>query len=349
MFGIAFDVMVRANAAGICCGDGSRTARRPHSQRCASLPPASLSVRHVPEHFVVASAAPRPGRAKLHGRCGYRRCVAVPVAGLLHGSRSCSARKFQICRFCPTSLFHSVFRHKSRTATLGGHCRRGCTRRLPLDKEAGAVDPCGRPCLRHLWVGSVWLEGKFRCESLASQAVLCRPETLLAWWILRPVGDVGECPLAHGSRSWGYEGCLGRRILASCRLCCICSPRHLPWGCRPDGCALHFRHRHHRVVLSTAPSRNLCCPMRGHRGSGVIAERRVGGALAVSSKGDEAHALGGPVWLKRRKRLGWRWSGNGVAAGYSGHSRSPADPIPRSPANGCRPAALPLSNRLRRG
>ena len=127
-----------------------------------------------------------------------------------------------------------------------------------------------------LLVGSVRLERKFHRKSLATQTVLFRPETLLAWWILHPVGNVGECALAHGSRSWGHEGGFGRGVLASCRLCCICSLCHFQWGCRPDGCALHFRHCHHRLVLSSAPSANLCCPMPGHGGSGMIAERQVG-------------------------------------------------------------------------
>ena len=69
-----------------------------------------------------------------------------------------------------------------------------------------------------------------RSKALASQTVLCRRETLLAWRILRPVGNVGECILAHGARSWGHEGCLGCGILAGRRLRCICSSLLFPMG-----------------------------------------------------------------------------------------------------------------------
>ena len=67
-------------------------APRPRSQRHASFPRASVSIVHARAWFVAANADSRAGRTELHGRRGCSICVAVQLAGLLHGAHSCSAK-----------------------------------------------------------------------------------------------------------------------------------------------------------------------------------------------------------------------------------------------------------------
>ncbi len=119
------DGLVGAYIACVCCGDSAFAAGGSVIEFGAAVRAPAVPVRAAPWLRIVAfSPSLGGGWFQLYGSRGYRQCSHLPVAGLLHGSGSAAAGKFDFRCVLATYSTGIVFGRELGTAALACRCRR---------------------------------------------------------------------------------------------------------------------------------------------------------------------------------------------------------------------------------